>query len=74
MIVRQQHILNRLISDAANTLNHALSHDRGGSRIDDHHGVIPDDDSCIRVPFGGVRPGMLRELLETYFFFFEISL
>ena len=53
VIVREHDILDRLIRDLADVLDDFAGEARGCLRVDDHDGVVADDDAGVRVALRG---------------------
>ena len=74
VVMRQDHVLDRLVRHFANPSDHILGHDGRRLRVDHHHGIVSNDDARVRVALGGVGIGMPAELLEAHDLLGEIGL
>jgi hypothetical protein len=74
VVVGQHDVLDGLVGDLADAADDVLGHRRGRLRVGDQHGVVADDDAGVRVAFGRVRVGVIRELGEGDLLFLEVSL
>ena len=54
MIMRHDHMLDGQIGDFTNTTNHVLCHGRSCLSINDHHRVITDNNTGIRIAISRV--------------------
>jgi len=71
--VGQQHVLDGLVGHFADAADHILGHDGSGLGVDDHHGVVADDDAGVGVALGGVGVGVLGQLVEADFLDFQVG-
>ena len=74
VIVRQRHIADRFVGHRADVADHVLRHHRRGLRVDHHDAVVADHHAGVRVAFGRVGVGVIRQPVETDFLFLEIGL
>ena len=74
VVVREGDVFDRQISDFAYVFDQRLRHHWRGGGVDHHHGIVADDHTRIRITFGGIGIGIVRELDETGFLFLQISL
>ena len=74
VVMREQHVLDRLVADLADARDQVLRHRRRGGCVADHDELVADDHAGIRVTLGGVSPAMRAELLERDFFVGEVGL
>ena len=74
VVMGQNQMGNRLVRDAADTLNHLACKARGGLRFHHHHALIANDDAGVWVTLGskGVKAG--AHLGERGFLFRKIAL
>ncbi len=74
VIVSQDHVANRFVRNGTHTVDHLLSKTRGGLRLDNHHTVVSNDHSRVRVTFRskGVEP--VTDLVESNLLFRHVAL
>jgi hypothetical protein len=65
VIVRQQHVPDREVGDAADAPQHVLRHHRRRLCIGDQHGVVADHDAGVRIAFGRVGVRVFRQAIEA---------
>ena len=64
VIVRQHHVLDRLVGDGADVLDHRLRHLRRRLRIDHHDRIVADHDAGVGIALGREGIGVLAEAAE----------
>ena len=74
VVMREQHILDRLVRDLPDATNHVLRHDGRCLRVRHKHRVVADDDAGVWIAFCGVRIGIVGKLVEADGLLFQISL
>ncbi len=74
VIVRQHDIADRLVADRADVADDVLRHHRRGLRVDDHDRIVTDDDAGVRIALGGVRIGVIGQLVEADLLGFQVGL
>ena len=65
MIVREHNMLDRLVGDGADLLDHHVGKPRCRLRVDNQDAVIADNDTGIGVAFGGKGPEVAPNLGEA---------
>ena len=74
VVVRQQHVLDRLVTDSADTRDQVARHGRCGGGITHQDKFVADDDARVRVTLGGIGPAVGAELLESDFLVLQVGL
>ena len=74
VVMRQQHIFDGLVADAADTCYQVLRHGGRGRGVADHDEFVANDDTGIGVTLGRVGPAVRAELLEGDFFIVQVGL
>src|SRR3982074_1056263 len=66
VVMREQHVFDRLVGDLAHALDHLLCHCGSGLRVDHHDGVVAHDDAGIGVAFGRIGIEAAAHLVEGH--------
>jgi hypothetical protein len=74
VVVRQHHVLDRLVRDRADLGDQVLRHGGRGGGVDDHHAVVADDHAGIGVALGRVGVGVFGKLGEGDLLGFQVGL
>ena len=74
MIVREHNMLDRLVGDGADLLDHHVGKPRRRLRVDDHDAVVADNDAGIGVALGGKGPEIAPDLGEADRLFRHVAL
>ena len=64
MVVREQHVLDRLVADGANLLDQIAGHARRGRGIAHHDELVTNDHARVGIALSGVSPAVLAKLLK----------
>ncbi len=74
VVVRQQHVLDRLVGHLADATDHVLRHHRRGLGVEHQHRVVADDHAGVGVALGGVGVGVVGQLGEADLLLFQVGL
>ena len=74
VVMGQHHMADRLVGDRAHAVDHLVRQTRGRLRLDDHHGLVADDDAGIGVPLGGEGIHTLAHFGEGDLLFGHVAL
>src|SRR5690606_31646564 len=73
-VVGKQYVFDGFVGDFTDATDHVLRRDWGGLGVHHHDRLITDDHAGIRVTFGRIGIGIVRQLLECDFFIFQVAL
>ena len=71
VIMRQQHVFDRLVGDLGDARDQLAGHRRRRLRIDHHHAVVANDDAGVGIAFAGIGVEPWAQLVEGDFFVAE---
>ncbi len=74
VVVREQHVLDRLVGHLADAADDVLRHHRRGLGVEHQHRVVADDHAGVGVTLGGVGIGVVGELDEADLLFLQVGL
>ena len=74
MIMGQRQMGDRLVGHAADLFDDLMRQTRGRLRLHDHHAVVADDHTGIRVALGGKGPDVAAHFLERDLLFGHVPL
>jgi len=74
VVVREHHVLDRLVGHFADAAHHVGRHGGRGLGVGHQHAIVADHDAGVGVALGRVGPGVFRDLAEGDLLLFHVGL